>query len=156
MASCAEAGRPNTPTTGCTTSEKSAIVHPDGIGVRAGVERHVGLADQALVHEDALEVQVSEGWHRAQLAVWIQLLEFLLACQAKGTCAGQKAQLLEVEHERGRKDRQDRLVVGDADHDFRPRAARHVGDRRLALSGKGFRMLEGGVRNASLPEELVK
>ena len=51
---------------------KISVVHTQRVGVRAGIEDHLRLADEASFDEDAVSVHHPERRHRADLELGIQ------------------------------------------------------------------------------------
>src|SRR5207253_8490444 len=98
-----------------------AVVHADRVGVRAGVEEHLALADQAPIDEDSLLIERAERRHRPGLAVAIRLLELPLVREAHHHGARQPEQRLDIHHAVRRHHGENQLLVGGADHDLRPR-----------------------------------
>jgi hypothetical protein len=131
-------------------------VHPDRIGVRAGVEDHLGLAHQAAIDEHPLMVKGAERGHRARFAVWIRIREFLLVREAHGESARQRAQGLQVHHAMRRKNGQNELGVRDAHDDLRPGAPRHVRHRRFLLGREGGGMPEGSERDSRASQKRIE
>jgi len=129
-------------------------MHADGFCVCAGVEDHLRLSDEAVVHEHAVTVHRAERRHGAHFALRVHRGYLFLGCQAQRDGIGELAEQLEIHHVVRRKDRLHRLVVSDANDDLRPASLRDVRHGCLFLRRVGREMSEAGIGDPSGPQQV--
>jgi hypothetical protein len=88
--------------------------------VCASIEYHLGLADQASIDKDALEIQTAERGHRTRLTIRIQTGEFMLARETDHAGARQCTQLFQIDEQVSRKNGQNRLIIDETHDNLRP------------------------------------
>ena len=121
-------GRPNEPL-------ELRIGHANRFTMRSGVEHDVSMVGEALIHDNVLSIEWAKWWHRADLAVGVEALEFVLACEPEPMGVGDIFQSRYIHFERRRQHREQRMTVRDADHDLGPVTSRNLCGRSLLLCG---------------------
>ena len=106
------------------------------------IEHDVPIVCEGFLDDDFLSIEWAQGWHRSDLAVGVQALELVLACEPKRARMCGILQSRDIHLERRGQHREKGTIVSDADHDLGPVMPWNLRGRCLLLCRVRDRMPE--------------